>query len=247
MFAAKKSLVLILCFLLVFSTVPLQTVYATEDFSIPVQTEGEPTPAEEELTPAPTATEESTPVPTATEEPITLTAEIRAQAGYAELLTVSNDSVSFGKNQPIRKGTTKTKAGIRTAPICDLLLEVIEYTMSMVDKGPLFLMDNGSPITKIGMRRSFEYLNRHLLEHAKNTGNSFTRIRPHDCRHTYATALYDAGVDVKTVQYLLGHSDIHTTLQLYTHLSRQKLNKGVKHILSYLNKWVTDIPIQEDN
>lgn len=157
-----------------------------------------------------------------------------------------NDSVTFGKNQPIRKGTTKTKAGIRLVPICDLLYEALEYSMGLVDEGALFRMENGSPITKIGMRRAFEYLNRHIQKHAKITGNAFIKIRPHDCRHTYATALYDAGVDVKTAQYLLGHSDIHTTLQLYTHLSQRKLKKGVGHILSYLNKWVIDLPLHED-
>lgn len=153
-----------------------------------------------------------------------------------------DDSVSFGKNQPERKGTTKTKSGIRTVPICDLLLEVISYSIGQVNKGPLFLMDNNQPLTKIGIRRAFDYLNRHLERYAKEKGYNYIKVRPHDCRHTYATALYDAGVDVKTAQYLLGHSNIHTTLQLYTHLSHQKMKEGVGHIVSYLNKWVTDIP-----
>ena len=41
-------------------------------------------------------------------------------------------------------------------------------------------------------------------------------------RHTYATLLYDAGVDVKKAQKNLGHSDVSTTLQIYTHLSDEK-------------------------
>ena len=41
-------------------------------------------------------------------------------------------------------------------------------------------------------------------------------------RHTYATMLFDAGVDVKSAQKFLGHSDIEVTLEIYTHLSKFK-------------------------
>jgi integrase len=156
-----------------------------------------------------------------------------------------DDSVSFGKNQPIRKGTTKTEAGVRTVPICDLLYEVFEDSLSQSNAGPLFRMKNGQPITKIGMRRAFETLNRHMKKQADVLGNTFIAIRPHDCRHTYTTALYDAGLfekDIKYVQYLLGHKDIHTTLQIYAHLTRQRMKKGVGSVVSLLNKWVTEIP-----
>lgn len=42
-------------------------------------------------------------------------------------------------------------------------------------------------------------------------------ITPHTFRHTYASNLYKAGVDIKQAQYLLGHDDIKTTLDTYTH------------------------------
>lgn len=42
-------------------------------------------------------------------------------------------------------------------------------------------------------------------------------IKPHMFRHTYASDLYKAGVDIKQAQYLLGHTDIATTLDTYTH------------------------------
>lgn len=43
-------------------------------------------------------------------------------------------------------------------------------------------------------------------------------ITPHYLRHTYATQLYRAGYDLKTAQYLLGHSDIRTTANIYSHI-----------------------------
>lgn len=54
-------------------------------------------------------------------------------------------------------------------------------------------------------------------------------LTPHILRHDYATNLYYAGVDIKEAQYLLGHSDIKMTLEIYTHLKRD--NTGVANKL----------------
>ncbi|WP_150263533.1 tyrosine-type recombinase/integrase, partial [Parvimonas micra] len=54
----------------------------------------------------------------------------------------------------------------------------------------------------------------------------------HSIRHSYATRLFELNVPVKTVQHLLGHSTINTTMNIYTHVMEeqktdevQKLNK----------------------
>lgn len=59
-------------------------------------------------------------------------------------------------------------------------------------------------------------------------------ITPHMLRHTYATILYSAGVDVKTAAKLLGHSDIKTTLTIYTHLEEEKQIKSVDCLDKYI-------------
>lgn len=61
---------------------------------------------------------------------------------------------------------------------------------------------------------------------------------PHDLRHTYATALYDAGVDIKSAQYYLGHDDVNMTINLYTHLSKIKENEARSSLVNYLDKWL---------
>ena len=48
-------------------------------------------------------------------------------------------------------------------------------------------------------------------------------ITPHMFRHTYATSLYYAGIDIKTAQTLLGHSSIQMTMDVYTHLDQTKI------------------------
>ncbi len=43
-------------------------------------------------------------------------------------------------------------------------------------------------------------------------------ITPHICRHTYCTNMARSGMNPKTLQYLMGHSDIGVTMNTYTHL-----------------------------
>lgn len=50
----------------------------------------------------------------------------------------------------------------------------------------------------------------------KRAGLAEAGIRPHDCRHQYATTVLRSGIDVKTVQELLGHADLQTTAR-YLH------------------------------
>lgn len=55
-------------------------------------------------------------------------------------------------------------------------------------------------------------------------------ITPHVCRHTYCTNQAKAGMSPKTLQYLMGHSDIGVTLNTYTHLGLEDAAEEIKRI-----------------
>ena len=52
----------------------------------------------------------------------------------------------------------------------------------------------------------------------KAYGKPVPRITPHVLRHTFCTNVQQAGLDVKSLQYLMGHSDISITMNTYTHI-----------------------------
>lgn len=58
---------------------------------------------------------------------------------------------------------------------------------------------------------------------------------PHILRHTFCTRLAEAGVDLKTMQFLMGHEDIKITLEVYDHINQNRINNEMDKINSYTN------------
>jgi len=83
----------------------------------------------------------------------------------------------------------------------------------------VFLSNRGKKMTRTGFWQRIKiYLSREGL---KDT------ISPHTLRHAFATHLLNRGADLRSVQLLLGHSDLSTT-QIYTHIAKQRLGEVLK-------------------
>ena len=83
----------------------------------------------------------------------------------------------------------------------------------------IFLNNRGTKIS----RQAFWY---RLKEYCLEIGLK-QDISPHTLRHAFATHLLNRGADLRSVQVLLGHSDLSTT-QIYTHIAKQRLSELVK-------------------
>lgn len=113
----------------------------------------------------------------------------------------------------------------RFIPINDLLIEPLNQYLKITRQNILefnysdylFINKNGKPITRQGF---FKIIKKHALLAMINKN-----ISPHTIRHSFATHLINNGVDLRSVQILLGHSDISTT-QIYTHINNDYIKKS---------------------
>ena len=155
----------------------------------------------------------------------------------SELVNLTTRDVDF-ENAIIRcigKGSKE-----RITPINDY---VIYYLKEYLERRPLlikkettdylFLNNHGKKMTRQGF---FKNLQKILKE------KGITKyISPHTLRHSFATHLLNGGADLRSVQILLGHSDISTT-KIYTHISNEKVKKDYKNFHPRSNKeWYYEI------
>ncbi len=131
-------------------------------------------------------------------------------------------SIHHHGNRP-EIGTLKSQSAYRQIPLPEELKARIKALHRAPDE---FIVSGAEPLTKSALtKRWLHWCKDHgLVEDGKPT------IDRHQIRHTYTTMLYNAGVDVKSMQEILGHSDISMTLRTYTHLTQEQFNKASAQI-----------------
>ncbi len=128
-----------------------------------------------------------------------------------------------GKHTVISKDRTKTKSSHRTLPLVAPFEALLINMKAQQERnhevcGNSYCQDYLEYIyvDELGKRVEPSYVSQNFSLTLKN--NKLKKIRFHDLRHSCATLLYSNGVSLKEIQEWLGHSDIGTTSNIYTHL-----------------------------
>ena len=108
----------------------------------------------------------------------------------------------------------------RILPMTDQAYKIM--TLWLKSNRAEFLKDNDNQFIFLGVRGK-QITDREV----RRVVNLITGTFPHNIRHTFATHVLDGGADLRVVQELLGHSDPGTT-QIYTHISKKKLQEKYK-------------------
>lgn len=133
---------------------------------------------------------------------------------------------------------TKTSSGTRLVPMMDDVYDCFKRILSarakpkvepMIDgyTGFLFLDKNGMPMVALHWEKYFQ----HILEKYNSIYKvQLPKITPHVCRHTFCSNMAKSGMNPKTLQYIMGHSDIGVTLNTYTHLGFDDVQEEMKRV-----------------
>lgn len=134
-------------------------------------------------------------------------------------LKVNDIDLNMAILKTIGKGAKERIIPLGDYALNYLKIYINEYRSLLIKKDLndyLFLNNHGNKLTRQGL---FKILNKLAREQ-----DIKAEISPHTLRHSFATHLLNGGADLRSIQELLGHSDISTT-QIYTHISNQKLNE----------------------
>lgn len=156
------------------------------------------------------------------------------------IITVSKSLEYKNGNQSSVK-TPKSKAGSREVPITDVLKNELKKYMNCLTGDLLF------PCPKSNRNPGGGYMTAKAYDTlwGKYKDETGLEITAHNLRHGTATILYEAGVDVHTARQILGHSNISTTLSIYTELRDRKKDSSTekfnKELASYKKKRAPDV------
>lgn len=124
----------------------------------------------------------------------------------------------------------KTKSAYRTIPLPEIAYKQLEkwinlrnayaelFPLVFQESHFLFCKKDGSPMTPRDMRQKFNVI---------ISSANLTKITLHGLRHTYTALQIQAGTDPKSLQILLGHSNVKTTLDIYAHITGDKRRETI--------------------
>ena len=137
---------------------------------------------------------------------------------------------------------TKTECGCRYIPMTDEVYQSLQNILSrrkhvktemIIDgySGFLMLDKNDSPKVALHIENEMRWA---MKKYQKlHPDKPLPHITPHVFRHTFCTNMANAGMDIKTLQYVMGHSDVGVTLNVYTHASYDRAAEQMAKIIDF--------------
>ena len=136
---------------------------------------------------------------------------------------------------------TKTESGVRYIPMTDEVYESLRNILKnrrvprkemMVDgyTGFLLLDQNCNPKVALHLEHHMQWT---MKKYRRTQSIPLPTITPHVLRHTFCTNMANAGMDIKSLQYLMGHSDAGVTMNVYTHASYDHAEQSMQRILHF--------------
>ena len=125
----------------------------------------------------------------------------------ANEIHIRRHAVPDRSSRPVIVEGAKTDCGVRDIPMPEDLKQYLRSRMAKARSVYVFPNSKGQVCSHAALAALWGTLNAH----------AGFRTHPHQLRHTYCTKLFEAGLDIKQVQYVMGHSDPGITLKIYTH------------------------------
>lgn len=129
-------------------------------------------------------------------------------------LQIENVNLVEGNLLIYGKGSKERRLQIVNQNVCDILKEYSnDYQKEITKCNHFFVSQSGNPLSDQAVRR--------MIQKYTSLASISLHITPHMFRHTFATCLLEADVDIRYIQEMLGHSSIHVT-EIYTHVALSK-------------------------
>ena len=141
----------------------------------------------------------------------------------AELVSLNREQLKIKPDtQDLEISIVGKGEHIRTVYFAENTIDILrKYLKNRQDKEKALFISYKGPKNQVGKRLSARSIENLVKKYAIISGCPFTTT-PHVLRHSFATDLLNAGVDIRMVQEFLGHQNISTT-QIYTHITSKKL------------------------
>lgn len=167
--------------------------------------------------------------------------DVDMEAGY---ISINHQLIykDFGDGCKLHSSTPKTSAGIRTIPMSESVKKAFQNQKALNDlmgkNGSIkidnytdfiFMTKRSNPILSVSVNKilanivkAYNTAEQEKADTEHRKADFMPAISAHTMRHTFCTRMAENGMDIKVLQYIMGHANVNITMQVYTHIAEKK-------------------------